>query len=259
MKHLGPVALLICLVAAPLAAWAGSPKSLEENLQAAGRFNTFLELQKLAGPGKSGQAKGPRTYLVPNDAAFAALPPGELDKLKKDPAQIRKFLSAHTLPGRVTVDDMVGPGRSKSNRIKSEQGFTLEFKPATSEAVAAPVPAPAEATQTAPAPSEETPIIIPQQNLYIAAPPQVVEAPAVPNIPAPTQVIDLGMIAIEPINIQIPPPPTGVQQPPLVVTGLNNAPFQSVQIVGSQPTLSGGGSAYELSSPLMTMFYLGPP
>jgi hypothetical protein len=273
MKHLGPVALLICLIATPLAAWAGSPKSLEENLRAAGRFNTYLELQKLAAPGKSGKARTAQTFLVPNDAAFAKLPPAVLEKLKTNPALARKFLDSHTLPGRVTVDDMVGPRRSKSNQLKSEQGGMLAFKSATtvdgappaptamaltSETVAAPATAPAPQT----VPIAETPIIIPQQNLNITAPPTVVQVADVPNI-SQVQVIDLGMIAIEPIIISQAAPTTTntVERAPLVVTGMESAVFNSsqsqfspVQIIATQPTLSNGGSAYELQSSLFTLF-----
>lgn len=280
MKHLGPVALLICLIATPLAAWAGSPKSLEESLRAAGRFSTYLELQKLAAPGKSGKAKTAQTFLVPNDAAFSKLPPAVLEKLKSNPALARKFLDSHTLPGRVTVDDMVGPRRSKSNQLKSEQGGTLAFKSATTVDGAPPAPTPIALTSetiaapaTAPAPQTvsiaETPIVIPQQNLNITAPPTVVQVDAAPNI-SQIQVIDLGMIAIEPIIISQAAPTTTntVERAPLVVTGMESAvfdpgqgqfntrpdAFNPVQIIAAQPTLSNGGSAYELQSSLFTIF-----
>lgn len=274
MKHLGPVALLICLIASPLAAWAGSPKTLEQNLQAAGRFKTYLELQKIAAPGKSGAARSARTYLVPNDAAFAKLPPAVLEKLKSDPALARKFLDTHTLPGRVTVDDMVGPRRSASNQLRNEQGAMLAFKSAAPADVAAPVPATAPAalaltSETVPAPAPatgtvaiaETAVVIPQQNLNIAPPPQGVEVPAVPNIAAPTTVIDLGMYSIPPIVIEQPKPTSTatIERTPLAVTGLENDifkidVFKDVEIIGQQSSLSGGGSAYELQGALWTLF-----
>jgi uncharacterized surface protein with fasciclin (FAS1) repeats len=122
--------------------------SLETTLRRAGNFNTFLSLLEQAGPknlglapsgGKvnpiqAGPGGGPRfqTIFAPNDAAFARLPPGALDALRKDPARLRAFLLAHMVEGRVMVADLltpVGDGTSKTfKELKSRQGRVLGFE-----------------------------------------------------------------------------------------------------------------------------------
>jgi uncharacterized surface protein with fasciclin (FAS1) repeats len=121
-------------------------KTVAETLRAAGNFKTFLALLEQAGPGnlglvpagrvspaQAGPGGGPRyqTVFAPNDAAFARLPPGALEALKKDPARLRSFLLAHVVEGRVMVADVLTPvndGTSKTfKELKSRQGRVLGF------------------------------------------------------------------------------------------------------------------------------------
>jgi hypothetical protein len=234
MKRLGLV-LMVCLVAMPLSALAASAKrqgqsqsngmSLEQTLQAEGRFTTYLALRQLAHLNQGHPANGPSTFLAPNDAAFAALPAGELDRLKSDPARLRKFFDTYTLAGRVTAADMVGPGRSQSHHFKSTGGASLEFSPAPAAPVAptatgavGPIgpaaPAPAAPTPAAPeAPTANTaaigpvgPIgpVAPEQPTQVASPSKPVET-AGTTMPADLPDAPLAspaMVPIDPITVQ---------------------------------------------------------
>ncbi|HEX6189586.1 MAG TPA: fasciclin domain-containing protein [Pyrinomonadaceae bacterium] len=128
-----------------------------ELLRAAGNFKTFLSLLEKAGMqdnsfrsglitlgiiptdqrGNSTQAGpggGPsyHTLLAPTDAAFAKLPSGALEGLKKNPARLRDFLLAHLIPGKVMIADVltpIGDGTSKTYKeLKSRQGQVLGFQ-----------------------------------------------------------------------------------------------------------------------------------
>ncbi len=116
-------------------------KSLVETLRAAGNFNTFLSLLEAAGfkdlgltssgaPPKlssAGPGGGPRTFLAPSDAAFAKLPKGAVEALKKDPARLRAFLLSHVIAGKVMVKDMFEPVENSKKEFKSAQGWVLGF------------------------------------------------------------------------------------------------------------------------------------
>src|SRR5262249_44347286 len=58
-------------------------KDLYGTLAADGRFGTFTAIARTAGYGTDFAAPGPLTVFAPVDEAFAALPPAQLDKLKK--------------------------------------------------------------------------------------------------------------------------------------------------------------------------------
>ena len=122
-------------------------RTFTETLTAAGNFNTFLNLLKRAGlknlgivsssgkvdPTQTGPGGGPRyqTLFAPTDAAFARMPPGALEALKKDPARLRTFLLAHIVSGKVMIADLltpVGDGTSKTYKeLKSREGHVLGF------------------------------------------------------------------------------------------------------------------------------------
>jgi hypothetical protein len=123
-------------------------KTVAGALRAAGNFDTFLSLLEQAGlknlglvpaggkvsPAQAGPGGGPRyqTVFAPNDAAFARLPPGALDALKKDPARLRSFLLAHMVEGRVLVADVLTPVNDGTSRtfkeLKSREGRVLGFE-----------------------------------------------------------------------------------------------------------------------------------
>src|SRR5271167_3068520 len=51
---------------------------------------------------------GPYVVFAPNNAAFAALPPAQLDALKADPAALTKLLDYHLFLGLLGADDVKG-------------------------------------------------------------------------------------------------------------------------------------------------------
>ena len=140
-------------------------KTAIESLRAAGNFQTFLSLlqkagiQDNSGRGKAGiqdnsfraglknlgiipsDQKGSsahrggtqyHTLFAPTDAAFAQLPPGALEGLRKNAGRLRSFLLAHILPGRVMIADVltpIGDGSSKTYKeLTSRQGHVLGFQ-----------------------------------------------------------------------------------------------------------------------------------
>jgi len=115
-----------------MAPQARHESGLTEALSASGKFTTFLGLLEGAGIQESGLRKlaggRPFTLLAPNDAAFAALPAGKVDLLRKDPKRLRAFLLAHILPGAIKVQDMFDASQSASHKdFKTAQGRVLGF------------------------------------------------------------------------------------------------------------------------------------
>ncbi|MFZ5670108.1 MAG: fasciclin domain-containing protein [Pseudomonadota bacterium] len=73
-----------------------------ETLKADGQFKTFVKALETAN--MTGVLKTNRnlTVFAPPDAAFAALPPGELDRLMNNPAELQRLLTYHVV--NATVD-----------------------------------------------------------------------------------------------------------------------------------------------------------
>jgi uncharacterized surface protein with fasciclin (FAS1) repeats len=139
MKRLVIAALLMAAASTLALAQKPAPnpsaKSAVEVLKAAGNFKTFLSLLGQAGSGdvnflkltQAGPGGGPRTILAPNDAAFAKLPQGTVETLRKDPARLRSFLLGHILPGKVLVKDMFEPVQNSKKEFRTTEGFVLGF------------------------------------------------------------------------------------------------------------------------------------
>lgn len=139
MKRLVTAALMI--VAASSLAFSQKPapnppaKSVVQVLKAAGNFNTFLGLLEQAGIQdesfrnltQAGPGGGPRTILAPNDDAFAKLPKGTIETLRKDPKRLRSFLLGHMLTGKVMVKDMFDPVENSNKEFKTAEGRVLGF------------------------------------------------------------------------------------------------------------------------------------
>jgi len=82
-----------------------------ETLKADGHFTTFVKALDAANMTSVLKTNTNLTVFAPTDAAFAALPAGELDKLMKDPAALQKLLTYHVV--NATVD---------STKIKGAKG-----------------------------------------------------------------------------------------------------------------------------------------
>jgi uncharacterized surface protein with fasciclin (FAS1) repeats len=68
-----------------------------ETLKAAGQFKTLLKAFDRTNLTALIKAQKTVTVFAPTDAAFAALPAGELDRLMKDPAALQRLLVYHLI------------------------------------------------------------------------------------------------------------------------------------------------------------------
>lgn len=105
-----PAILASAAVAASALAFAGvagasssapqapkADKNIVQTAVGAKQFTTLVALVKKAGLVSALSGKGPLTVFAPTDAAFAALPAGELDRLMKDPAALQRLLVYHLI------------------------------------------------------------------------------------------------------------------------------------------------------------------
>lgn len=95
--------------------------TLLETAQQDGNFKTFVKAVKSAGLEETLNEKGPITLFAPNDAAFAKLPKAKLNALMANPAELKKVLSYHIYPGKVTQADVT------AGKIKSLEGADLNL------------------------------------------------------------------------------------------------------------------------------------
>ncbi len=80
--------------------WAAPAKDIVATAQSAGSFKTLVKALTAADLVKVLQGKGPFTVFAPTDAAFAKLPPAELQALLKDKAKLTKVLTYHVVAGK---------------------------------------------------------------------------------------------------------------------------------------------------------------
>ena len=100
--------VLLVLLASGLAACDANSDDDEQDLVAvavANDFDTLVAAVQAAGLVATLQGAGPYTVFAPTDEAFAALPPGALDRLLRpeNRAELVQILSYHVVPGRVTA------------------------------------------------------------------------------------------------------------------------------------------------------------
>ena len=74
-------------------------------------LGTLVTLIEAAGLTDTLRVEGPLTLFAPTDAAFAALPEGDLEALTSDPAALREILLAHLVLGEQTSADLAGLAR----------------------------------------------------------------------------------------------------------------------------------------------------
>lgn len=103
--------LLVALLASPALASGGYTSgnaTIAQIVQNDPNFSTLLAAVQAAGLVETLNAPGPYTVFAPTNAAFAALPPGQLQALLNDPAALRNVLLYHVVPGRVTSAQVAG-------------------------------------------------------------------------------------------------------------------------------------------------------
>jgi uncharacterized surface protein with fasciclin (FAS1) repeats len=82
-----------------------------QTMKLSGEFNTFVKAADATNLTTLLKNNKDLTVFAPTDAAFAALPPGELDKLMADKPRLQKLLTYHIINARVD-----------SNKIKGAKG-----------------------------------------------------------------------------------------------------------------------------------------
>jgi len=85
----------------------------------AGQFTTLAKALTEAGLIDTLKGPGPYTVFAPTDAAFAKIPPAQLDALLADKAALIKVLTYHVVPGKVVAADV------KSGKVKTVEGEFL--------------------------------------------------------------------------------------------------------------------------------------
>jgi uncharacterized surface protein with fasciclin (FAS1) repeats len=95
------LALLFAMGAAPAQVDAQEPfeTSIIDVLSDHGEFETFLTALQTAGFDQALAVDGPYTVFAPTDAAFEALPEGQLEALLQDPEALAGLLGYHLVPG----------------------------------------------------------------------------------------------------------------------------------------------------------------
>jgi len=92
-----------CATNAPVAT---QPATVVAAAAQSAELSTFYKLVKDAGLTDTLQAAGPVTVFAPSDEAFKAMPADKLDKLSKDPAQLKALLAFHVIKGSVKAADI---------------------------------------------------------------------------------------------------------------------------------------------------------
>lgn len=98
---------------------AASAADIVDTAVAAGSFNTLATALKAAGLVETLKGRGPFTVFAPTDAAFAKIPPEQLQALLKDKAKLTAVLTYHVVPGKVMSADV------KAGKVKTVQGSSL--------------------------------------------------------------------------------------------------------------------------------------
>ncbi len=90
----------------PIASVPGA--NIVTELKSAGEFTTLIKALTATNLLNLVQSTQNLTLIAPTDAAFAALPPGQLDALMKDPNQLQAVLTYHLIATRVPLKQIQG-------------------------------------------------------------------------------------------------------------------------------------------------------
>lgn len=109
------------LLAASSLTLSAQDKDIVDTAVAAGSFKTLVTAVKAAGLVDTLKSAGPFTVFAPTDEAFAKLPPGALDKLIANPAQLKAVLTYHVVSGKVMAADV------KTMKVKTVEGASASL------------------------------------------------------------------------------------------------------------------------------------
>ena len=119
------IGVVAAVLIASLAHAQSANKDIVDTAVAAGSFNTLAKALQAADLVGTLKGKGPFTVFAPTDEAFAKLPQATLDDLLKpeNKAKLRRILTYHVVPGRVTAADAM-----KLTTAKAVSGDTIDIK-----------------------------------------------------------------------------------------------------------------------------------
>jgi len=80
-------------------------------------FSTLVTAVKTAGLAGTLSGPGPFTVFAPNNAAFAQIPPAQLQSILADKEQLTSILTYHVVPGKIMAADL-----KKSQKVKTVEG-----------------------------------------------------------------------------------------------------------------------------------------
>ena len=119
-------AIVLALVMSGMALTTASSQSKDivDTAVANGSFKTLAAALQAAGLVDTLKGAGPFTVFAPTDAAFAKLPAGTVETLLKpeNKDQLRRVLTYHVVPGKVTAADV-----SKMSSAKAVSGDMLKI------------------------------------------------------------------------------------------------------------------------------------
>jgi uncharacterized surface protein with fasciclin (FAS1) repeats len=113
--------LMLAPMAALLAACATmqQPTSVADTIAHNPDLSTLNSLVQKAGLTDTLKAAGPYTVFAPSNEAFKAVPAKTLDELAADPARLKKVLTYHVLPVKVTAAEV------KNGNVKTAEGANV--------------------------------------------------------------------------------------------------------------------------------------
>ena len=92
---------------------ASAKTDIVDTAVSAGQFKTLAKALTAAGLIDTLKGPGPFTVFAPTDAAFAKIPPAQLNALLADKAMLTKVLNYHVVPGEILAAN-VKPGQVKT-------------------------------------------------------------------------------------------------------------------------------------------------
>ena len=108
---------------------AGSPStSILDVLKGSGEFTVFLKAADAANLDSVLQGAGHLTVFAPTDAAFAALPPGQLDELMKpaNVARLQQFVLLHVVNLKLTTAQLTGKAATNVPAVATGKAVHLD-------------------------------------------------------------------------------------------------------------------------------------
>ncbi len=110
---------LIAIAVASLISTSALAKDIVDTAVSAGQFKTLAAALQAAGLIETLKGKGPFTVFAPTDAAFAKVPPAQLQALLADKAKLIAVLTYHVVPGVVMSKDV------KPGMVRTVEGSAL--------------------------------------------------------------------------------------------------------------------------------------